>query len=156
MQVRLLALLDAPYAFAGTYIESIQQPTEHWAGRARAGSAGGESSIYLAHAPDGVVGMAGAYQAADAPDTRMIYGVWVEPALRGQGLARRLVETLVEWAGAAGADQCALWVAESNAPAVSLYESLGFEPTGERQPFPPNPVETERKLVRAAGRERSV
>ncbi|MEX2654660.1 MAG: GNAT family N-acetyltransferase [Acidimicrobiia bacterium] len=155
MQVRLLALLDAPYAFAGTYIESIQQPPEHWAERAGAAAAGGESAIYLAHAPDGVVGMAGAYQPAETQDTRMIYGVWVEPVLRGQGLARRMVETLVEWAGAAGADQCALWVAESNAPAVALYESLGFESTGERQPFPPNPVETERKLVRPAGRGQS-
>lgn len=156
MQVRLLALLDAPYAFAGTYIESVQQPSEHWAERAKADSAGGESVTYLAHAPDGVVGMAGAYQPDEAPDTRMIYGVWVEPRLRGQGLARRLVETVVEWAGAVGADQTTLWVAESNAPAVTLYESLGFESSGERQPFPPNPVETERRLVRPTGRGPSV
>ncbi|MEX2280447.1 MAG: GNAT family N-acetyltransferase [Acidimicrobiia bacterium] len=155
MQVRLLALLDAPYAFAGTYIESVQHPSEHWSAQAAVGSAGGTSAIYLAHAPDGVVGIAGAYQPEDDPDARNIYGVWVEPALRGQGLARRLVETVVAWAESAGAERCQLWVAETNAPAVALYDALGFEDTGLRQPFPSDPTVILRRLVRPAGRGQS-
>ena len=153
MQVRLFSLLDAPYAFAGTYFESIQHPADHWAERAAAGSAGGGSAIYLAHAPDGAVGMAGAYQPTDEPDTRRIYGVWVERAVRKQGLARRLVETLIDWADGSGAEKCDLWVAESNAPAVALYERLGFQYTGLRQSLPSNPTVSEKKLVRPAGRE---
>ena len=155
MQVRLFSLLDAPYAFAGTYFDSIQRPAEHWTERATAGSAGGSSAIYLAHAPDGAVGMAGAFQPIDEPDTRRIYGVWVERALRQQGLARRLVETLIEWADASGAETCDLWVAESNAPAVALYERLGFQDTGTRQSMPSNPAVSERKLVRPVGRGQS-
>ena len=152
MQVRLFSLLDAPYAFAGNYFDSIQHPADHWTERAVAGSAGGASAIYLAHAPDGAVGLAGAYQPTDDPDTRRIYGVWVERALRKQGLARRLVETLIEWADASGAEACDLWVAESNAPAVALYERLGFQDTGLRQSMPSNPAISERKLVRPVGR----
>ena len=155
MQVRLFSLLDAPYAFAGTYFDSIQHPADHWAERAAAGSAGGSSAIYLAHAPDGPVGIAGAFEPADDPGTRRIYGVWVERALRKQGLGARLVETLVEWADGSGADRCDLWVAESNAPALALYAGLGFEDTGLRQPLHSNPTVTERKLVRPAGREPS-
>lgn len=154
MQVRLLSLLDAPYAFAGTYIDSVQRPSEHWSERAATDSAGGNSAIYLAHAPDGVVGMAGAYQPDGEPDTRNIYGVWVEPALRGQGLARRLVDTVLAWSESVGAQQCQLWVAETNEPAVALYNALGFEDTGQRQPFPSNPTVTERRLVKPTGRER--
>ena len=152
MQVRLLSLLDAPYAFGGTYFDSVQQPAERWAERAASSSAGGSSAIYLAHGPHGIVGMAGAYQPADEPGTRHIYGVWVERGLREQGLARRLVETLIEWAGASGAERCELWVSESNAPAVGLYQALGFEDAGVRRPMPSNPSTSEKKLVRPAGR----
>ena len=155
MQVRLLSLLDAPYAFAGTYFDTVQHPADHWAERAAAGSAGGSSAIYLAHAPDGPVGMAGAYQPADEPDTRRIYGVWIERRLRTQGLGRRLLETLIGWADGSGAERCDLWVAESNAPAVALYQRLGFQDTGLRQSMPSNPAVSERKLVRPASRERS-
>ena len=156
MQVRLLSLLDAPYAFAATYSDSIQRPADHWAARARAGAAGGSSAIFLAHAPDGVVAMAGAFQPDVDPTTRRIFGVWVEPALRGQGLGVRLVTTLLDWAASAGAESTELWVTESNDPAVRLYESLGFEDCGKRQPMPSNPTAIERLLIRPTGRERSV
>lgn len=156
MQVRLLALLDAPYAFAGTYTDSVQLPKQHWADRARAAAAGGATAAYVALAPYGPVGMAGAYTPDEHPDVRMIYGVWVEPALRGQGLGTRLVETIVEWAEGAGAERCELWVAEPNLPALDLYLRLGFMDAGIRQPMPSNETVTEMKLVRPAGRERSV
>ncbi|MEX1004315.1 MAG: GNAT family N-acetyltransferase [Acidimicrobiia bacterium] len=155
MQVRLFSLLDAPYAFAGTYFDSVQQPADHWADRAAAGSVGGSVAIYLAHAPDGPVGIAGAYEPDDYTETRRIYGVWVERALRKQGLGERLVDTLLEWADGSGAARCDLWVTETNTPAVALYERLGFEDTGLRQPLPSNPTILEKKLVRPAGREPS-
>lgn len=156
MQVRLLSLLDAPYAFAGTYTESIQLPTEHWAERARAGSAGGTQAVYLALAPDGPVGMAGAYTPEDHAEVRMIFGVWVEPGLRGQGLGLRLVETIVDWAESAGAERCELWVAEPNLAARGLYEQFGFEDIGLRQPVASDETVRELKLVRRAGRGLSV
>jgi len=155
MQVRLLSLLDAPYAFAATYGDSIQRPAEHWAERAEASAVGGSSAIFLAHAPDGVVAMAGAYQPDVKPTTRRIFGVWVEPALRGQGLGVRLVTTLIDWARSAGAESTELWVTESNEPAVRLYESLGFTDSGKRQPMPSNPTAVERLLIRPTDRERS-
>ena len=156
MRVRLLSLLDAPYAFGGTYIDSIQRPADHWKARAAAASVGGESAIFLAHAPDGVAGVAGAFQAEDRVEARQIFGVWVEPMFRRQGLARRLVETVIAWAETAGADESELWVNETNVPAVGLYRSLGFEETGDRRPLASDPAVTEMKLVRPAGRGPSV
>lgn len=152
MRVRLLSLLDAPYAFGGTYIDSIQRPADHWRARAEAAAVGGESAIFLAHAPAGVVGIAGGFQPEDTAEARHIFGVWVEPMFRRQGLARRLVETVIAWAETAGADKNELWVNETNVPAVGLYRSLGFEDTGNRQPLASDASVTEMKLVRPAGR----
>jgi GNAT superfamily N-acetyltransferase len=155
MQVRLSALLDAPYAFGATYTDSIQRPSDEWAARAALSSAGGSEAIFLAHAPDGVVGMAGGFTPTDRRLVRILWGVWVEPALRGQGLGRRLVDSVLDWAAIAGADRIELWVAEPNAPALRMYQSMGFEDTADRQPLPSDRTVTERRLVRRAGREPS-
>ena len=150
-----MALLDAPYAFAATYADAVQRPSDEWAERASAASSGGSQAIFVAMAEDDPLGMVGAYTPDDEPRTRHVVSLWVEPAFRGQGLGRRLVETVVAWASAAGAERTMLWVAETNVPAVELYESMGFEETGDRQPMPSDPGIVERRLVRRAGREPS-
>ncbi len=56
-----------------------------------------------------------------------IYGVYIHPNYRGQGLARRLLEQLITQAKAvAGLETLLLAVSEHNAPARALYQSLGF------------------------------
>lgn len=151
MRVRLLSLLDAPYAFSATYTESIQHPAEVWAERAERAARGGSEAIFLAHAGDEVVAMAGAYTPAD-PHTRVIWGVWVEPGLRGQTLGSRMVETVVLWAERAGADRVELWVTAANEPARALYEGLGFRESGETRAMESNPGLIETKLFRPVGR----
>jgi ribosomal protein S18 acetylase RimI-like enzyme len=152
MQIRLLSLLDAPYAFGSTYTESVQRPIEHWAERAAAASVGGSTAVFLALAGDEPVGMAGAFEPDEAPNRRRVFGVWVEPALRSQGVGRKLVETVMAWAEAVGADLIELWVNESNDPAVRLYEGLGFERSGDTQTMPSNPAIEELRMIRPTGR----
>jgi ribosomal protein S18 acetylase RimI-like enzyme len=56
-----------------------------------------------------------------------IYGVYIHPDYRGQGLARRLLEQLIAKAkGIVGLETLLLAVSEHNAPARALYQSLGF------------------------------
>ncbi|MEV4385166.1 GNAT family N-acetyltransferase, partial [Micromonospora sp. NPDC049580] len=50
----------------------------------------------------------------------------VLPASRRQGLARRVIDTLVAWGAAAGATHAFLQVEQHNAAAVALYRTLGF------------------------------
>jgi len=152
MGVRLVALLDAPYAFESTYTDSIQRPAELWAQRAHSAAVGGEQSILFARAADDVIGMAGAYTHPDRRQSRTIWGVWVEARHRNQGLGAEMVEALASWASTSGAATVDLWVSESNEPARALYRKLGFEDTGERQPFQPNPGIDECRLIRRAGR----
>jgi RimJ/RimL family protein N-acetyltransferase len=62
---------------------------------------------------------------------RCQFAIGIERLARGQGLGRRLSMQALSWAKLqAGLDWMDLWVAANNAPAIALYESLGFRPCG--------------------------
>ena len=62
---------------------------------------------------------------AGEPETVYLYSLWLDPAVRGQGLARPLVAAAVDWARDTG-KAITLRVASGNAAARAVYESLGF------------------------------
>jgi ribosomal protein S18 acetylase RimI-like enzyme len=63
-----------------------------------------------------------------------IWGVYVSPEKRGQGLARKMLETVLQRASAVnGLEHVLLSVAAKQTAAIHLYESLGFECWG-REP----------------------
>ena len=55
-----------------------------------------------------------------------LYDIVVAPDLRGLGLSRRLVTSLMAWGRDQGARRAYLQVRESNEVARTLYRSLGF------------------------------
>lgn len=64
----------------------------------------------------------------------LLWGVFVDPAYRRQGIGRELVEHLLAFARALpGLEAVILSVVASNASAVRLYEALGFR-TYSREP----------------------
>jgi ribosomal protein S18 acetylase RimI-like enzyme len=137
--VRLRALLDAPDAFGSTYDETAKRPAEEWASSAARKTAGPAETLLLAFRGGSTVGLAGGFTAEEHADERVLISMWVDPALRGSGLARRLVHRICDWSTAAGATAVRLWVTETNERARRLYEACGFTPTGEREPLPSNP-----------------
>ena len=62
-------------------------------------------------------------------DRGWIGGIGVVPAARRQGLARRLMEAVLDAARERGLSAIQLEVLEQNEPAFRLYEDLGFETT---------------------------
>ncbi len=56
-----------------------------------------------------------------------VYAINVEPGHRRQGLARRICEQILEEGKKAGARKAYLQVVADNAPALRLYEELGFK-----------------------------
>ena len=58
------------------------------------------------------------------------FGVFVDWRQHGRGLGRRLTEFAVAEANALNCSRVRLTVFASNAPAVHLYRSIGFEETG--------------------------
>ncbi|WP_112661668.1 GNAT family N-acetyltransferase [Microvirga flavescens] len=57
-----------------------------------------------------------------------LYDIVVSPQMRGAGLGRRIVTSLMAWGRVAGAHSAYLQVREENAIARKLYERLGFKP----------------------------
>lgn len=55
-----------------------------------------------------------------------LYDIVVSPNLRGIGIGRRLVESLMAWGHGQGASRAYLQMRESNDVAHALYRSLGF------------------------------
>ena len=59
-----------------------------------------------------------------------VLGVALLPALRGQGLGRRLIERALQAAQAFGLSRVELTVRENNRNAIALYKKLGFVTEG--------------------------
>jgi ribosomal protein S18 acetylase RimI-like enzyme len=146
--VRLRALAEAPYAFGST-LERERDRTEEewreWAARGRHDSGGATFAAVDGHR---FVGMAGGFDDDEegVPPGVHLVAMWVDPAVRRQGVGADLVEAVVTWARERGAPEVHLWVADGNDAARSLYRRLGFEPTGVRQPLPSNPSVGEEML----------
>jgi ribosomal-protein-alanine N-acetyltransferase len=91
------------------------------------------SSICLAAVQDDGAGaerLAGYLICARYADVWHVMNIAVDPALRRRGIALALMERLIEQAGADAA--YTLEVRPSNAPAIALYERLGFRAAGTR------------------------
>jgi ribosomal-protein-alanine N-acetyltransferase len=74
-------------------------------------------------------------------DEMHILNVAVREDLRRKGIARKLVEAAIAYAGERGALSATLEVRESNTAAIGLYTSLGFVNAGIRKSYYENPRE---------------
>ena len=84
-----------------------------------------------------------------AADEGSITNVATHPSARRQGLGRSVVSALLQQAAHLSLSSVYLEVRVSNAPAIALYESLGFEAAGTRKNFYRHPTE-DALLMRAS------
>ena len=83
---------------------------------------------------DALVGYAGIARLGCTPPYEYeIHTVGVDPDFQGQGIGRRMMNDLLEFAGPDGV--VFLEVRTDNVPAIALYESLGFERMGVRKRY---------------------
>ncbi len=83
-----------------------------------------------------LVGMAGFYREKGLKTRHKgrVWGVYVTAQRRGEGIGRKMLETLLErGAGIDGVEQILISVVSAQTAAVGLYRSLGFETFG-REP----------------------
>jgi len=62
------------------------------------------------------------------PKRPMVVNVYTDPSYRRQGIARKLMESIIEWCRSEGFGSMLLHASDEGKP---LYESLGFKPTNE-------------------------
>ena len=92
----------------------------------------------VAVSDDRVVGYIGSQSSIDEAD---VMNVAVHPEHRRQGIAEDLICTLVEELKKRGIHALLLEVRATNAPAIALYEKLGFQQVGLRKNYYRNPKE---------------
>jgi ribosomal protein S18 acetylase RimI-like enzyme len=133
-RLRLESLRGNPEAFSAS--EEDHQSLKLEDVRARLGSDGTDFFVVGAFDDGRLTGMAGFYREKGLKTRHKgrVWGVYVTPDKRGEGVGRRVLQTLLERGAAInGVEQILLSVTTTQAAAVKLYGSLGFESFG-REP----------------------
>lgn len=127
-EIRLRSLLDSPDAFGSTYDAELGFAEADWRQRLKRGPR------VLVLADDRPVAMGGGFP---LPGHRlMVFGMWTDPAHRGRGHARAVLDVVVGWARERGL-AVELHVNVANPAARTAYERYGFVATGELEPLRP-------------------
>ncbi|MGH2684404.1 MAG: GNAT family N-acetyltransferase [Actinomycetota bacterium] len=136
--LRLRALADTPAAFGRSLVEEEGRPPDEWKAMARA-------PVFVAVRDGAWLGMTGCFIEAPAGPA-VIWGMWVTPEARREGIGGRLLTAALEWAVAEGPTAVRLWVSEGNTAAAELYRRAGFAPTGRAKALPSDASRTEIEL----------
>ena len=113
--------------------------SDPWSENSIAGELDNRLSLWLV-ALDGekVVGYVGSQTVLGETD---MMNIAIDPDYRRQGIARQLIEKLIEVLKGRGSHSLMLEVRAGNAPAIALYESMGFTVAGKRPNYYRNPKE---------------
>lgn len=127
--VRLTALQESPEAFVASLDDEAAESEDFWRERMA-------RSTRLVAQVDGVpVGVASVGEYADEENAAQLFGLWVEPAKRGSGVASALVKAGALTAADSGYRQLLYWVGTDNGRAVAFASGFGFRPTSDRRPM---------------------
>ena len=130
--LRLRGLLESPEAFGSTHADEVGRPLDVVAARLADPSSGFVLGATLE--PSGpLVGLTGCYRESSRKrrHVAIIWGMFVAPEARGQGIGGALLDAAV--AGAAewdGVEQVTLTVVTEKVAAHALYVSRGFRSFG--------------------------
>jgi GNAT superfamily N-acetyltransferase len=134
--LRLQALSEAPEAFEVTLAQAEHSTDKEWRQRVVPRD---ERVTFVEEDENGdLVGMAvGLFDPAAC--ISYLVGMFVEPASRGSGRGRGLVEAVESWAREVDAIRVELEVNPDLVPAVRLYEGCGYERTGRSRALSSRP-----------------
>lgn len=119
--IRLRSLADSPDAFGSTLAREQEFTEDDWRRRL-------SGPVYVVDDPRPVA-VGGIF---DATGTPHVWGMWTDPAYRGRGHARAILDALIPSGTRAQLD-----VNVTNGGARTVYERYGFVGTGELEPLRP-------------------
>jgi GNAT superfamily N-acetyltransferase len=138
-------------AFASTLDREEAFSEDVWQERAARGAAGSDRVTFVAEQDGRWLGLATALLAdpcdPDKPEVTLA-GMFVDQAARQRGIGVALVESIIGWAQARGADRLLLRVTSGNEAAIALYRRCGFRPTGAMSSVAHTPSLTDLEMVR--------
>lgn len=114
-----------PEAFAAAYEDESQLSAQEFAAKLE------REETFGAFDEERLIGILTLqpYQVRKRAHVAMIWGLYVDPAHRGAGAARLLMQEVMDHA-ARQVDQVELYVESRNERAIALYQRLGFEQYG--------------------------
>jgi RimJ/RimL family protein N-acetyltransferase len=127
-QLMLQAYTAHPDAFTSSAAERSALPLAWWEARLAVGDAASEV-VWGAFTGDELAGVAGlSFESREkARHKATLFGMYLLPQARGQGLGEQLVHALLDHARSRpSVKQVLLTVTEGNAAAVALYTRCGF------------------------------
>jgi ribosomal protein S18 acetylase RimI-like enzyme len=143
--LRLRVLATDPNAFGSTLAREQAFTEADWRHRL------GRDQAIVAWLAGRPVGMGGCVR--EEPGSWSVVAMWVDPAVRGLGIGRRVLQRLLEDVPADA--EVRLWVADGN-PARRLYAKAGFAGTGETAPLRAGSSVTKSRMELRGRRTRNV
>ena len=139
--LRECAVRDSSDAFGSTLDEMLSVTRALWIEQLE------QLPTFVACEQDADIGMARVSFANDSAEA-WLRSMWVAPDFRGRRAAERLAGAVIALARDRGCTEVFLEVADHMVSAISLYERLGFSPTGDKSHFsPPRAHITEHRRV---------
>jgi len=120
-------------------LEKLCFGTEAWSEKSVASELENKLALWIvAEDEDRVLGYVGSQTVMEETD---MMNIAVHPDCRKQGIATGLIVGLIDALKQQGSHSLTLEVRASNAPAIALYEKLGFSQVGCRKNYYRNPKE---------------
>ena len=128
--LRLEALRNDPESFGDSAEEHLAKTLDQARERLRFDPK--EKFVFGAFADGKLTAVAGFYRHPNLKERHKgtIWGVYVQPASRGKGVARALMNEIISQARTINGLEQILIVASAHLPARKLYQSLGFKAYG--------------------------
>lgn len=133
--LRLAALQESPNAFGSTLAAEQLQPAEQWQDRLTTAQASKVDLALMALVDSAPAGLAWGQADAKDSETVNIFQMWVAPQYRNLGIGKGLLEQIISWARNNNAKTVQLAAVCGDTPAMRLYSSMGFLPTGSPEPL---------------------
>lgn len=133
--IRLESLRESPDSFGSTYERECEFTTEQWKSRLRIASSQHDALAIAAVIDKCFIGLLSSVIRKSETSTAELYQMWVSPDFRNQGIGTALILAMKSWAADKGVEKLRLSVTTINIEAVSLYQSIGFDPDGNTEPL---------------------
>lgn len=136
--IRLKSLLDSPDSFGSTHKQEVSLTDEKWRSRLSGSLINGSLLTVAAIVEKTYIGLLSGVINESNVSNAHLYQMWVDPQYRGMGVGTALVKNVRTWSSSNRAKKMILSVTTTNEHAISLYQSIGFEPVGALEPLRPN------------------